>query len=348
MHLAPVSLLEKERKMILEKSKLTRTLIVSPGSKYVETKKIPLDKIYVPQNVKGTTVNRARYKGLNSNHINKLAESFAKGIDYSKPLPIVVKKPQWVDGVYYEYELIAGAHRFEAKRKNKFTEWLFDVYETGVDGVSNAKAVASLQIRENDHTPEQPNSAEDLINLLSYLINVKELENTEDAIKDYLYENTNHLHSSTLAKVIRQTVTRNGAYQDIKTYPAEQLVSMLQGNPEKRDYAWGGSYDHNRDMFGWTVLEGYEYEYITNALKKLDETGKGSYFLCHTKAPTEKKDLKTRRISQINAIGQLERGIEKAYKFKQETGKWPWHIESFLGQDVKNKEKQFLTQKEVA
>src|SRR5210317_365842 len=221
--------------MKLDKSKLTRTIIVSPGSKYVETKKIPLDKIYVPQSVKGSTVNRVRYKGLNSNHINKLAESLAKGIDYSKPLRIVVKKTQWVDGVYYEYELIAGAHRFEAKRKNKFTEWLFDVYETGVEGVSNAKAVASLQIRENDKAPEQPNSAEDLINLLGYLIKMKELDNTEDAIKDYLYENTNHLHSATLAKVIRQTVTRNGAYQDIKTYPAEQLVSMLQGNPEKRD-----------------------------------------------------------------------------------------------------------------
>lgn len=334
--------------MKLDKSKLTRTLIVSPGSKYVETKIIQLDDIYVPQSVKGTTVNRVRFNGPNQNHINKLAESFAKGIDYSKPLPIVVKKSQWVEGKYYEYELVAGAHRFEAKRKNNTKEWLFDVYETGVDGVSNTKAIASLQIRENDHTPEQPNSADDLINLLSYLIKVKELKNTEDSIRDYLYENTNNLHSATLAKVVRQTVTRNGAYQDIKTYPAEQLVSLLQTNPEKRDYFWGGNYDYERKMFGWTVLEGYEYEYITNALKKLDETDKGSYFICHTKAPTDKKDLKTRRKSQIDAFAQLERGIEKACKFKKKHGKWPWHIETFLGQDIKNKEKQFLPIEEVA
>ena len=334
--------------MKLDTKKLTRITIVSPGSKYVETKVIPLSNIYVPQSVKGTTVNRARYKGLNPNHINKLAESLQNGIDYSKHPPIVVYKPQWVDGVYYEYELVAGAHRFEALRKNNANEWIFDIYEIGIDGVSNAKAVASLQIRENDHTPEQPNSADDLINLLSYLIKVKELGNSEDDIKTFLKENTNHLHSSTFAKVVRQVVNRNGAYQDIKTYPSEQLTSLLQSNPEKRNYTWGGDYDHNRDMFGWTVLEGYEYEYLTNALKRLDETGKGSYFLCHTKAPTEKKDLKTRRISQINAFSQLERGIEKAYKVKQETGKWPWHIESFLGQDVKNKEKQFLSKKEVA
>ena len=57
--------------------------------------------------------------------------------------------------------------------------------------------------------------------------------------------------------------------------------------------------------------------------------------------------MKTRRVSQINAISQLERGIEKAYKYKKEHGEWPWNIETFLGQDVKNKEKQFLTTQEA-
>ena len=119
--------------MKLNKSKVARNIIFSPGSKQVEIKEIELSNIYVPQSVKGSTVNKARYKGLNSNHINKLAESLSKGIDYSKPLPIVVKKEQWVDGKYYEYELVAGAHRFEAMRKNKETSWLFDVYVVGID-----------------------------------------------------------------------------------------------------------------------------------------------------------------------------------------------------------------------
>ena len=219
--------------MKLIKSKVARNIIFSPGSKQVEIKEIELSNIYVPQSVKGSTVNKARYKGLNSNHINKLAESLSKGIDYSKPLPIVVKKEQWVDGKYYEYELVAGAHRFEAMRKNKETSWLFDVYVVGIDNVSYPKALAALQIRENDHAVEQPNSAEDLINLLGFLIKTKELGNTEDDIKNFLNENTSNLHSSTLAKVINQTVNRNGSYRDIKTYPAEQLVSLLSSNPEK-------------------------------------------------------------------------------------------------------------------
>lgn len=332
---------------MLDKHKLTRTIIVSPGSKYVETKIIDTSKIYVPKSAKGVTVNRARAKSLNENHINKLTESFKNGIDYSKHPPIVVEKKQWVDGVFYEYELIGGAHRFEAFRKLGITEWLFDVYEFGIDGIAKDLAKSSLQIRENDHAPELPNTAGDLINIISYLINKKLLKNTEDAIKDYLYDNAKNLHSSTMAKVVRGAVAKNGAYQDIKTYPSEQLTAFLATNPEERNYVWGGEFDAERNKFGWTVLEGYEYEYVTNALKRLDETGKGSYFIMHTKAPTEKRGLKLRRKSQIGAVTQLERGIEKAYKFKEEHGEWPWNIEVFLGQDVKNKEKTFLSKEEV-
>ena len=59
--------------MKLNKNKVARNIIFSPGSKQVEIKEIELSNIYVPQSVKGSTVNKARYKGLNSNHINKLA-----------------------------------------------------------------------------------------------------------------------------------------------------------------------------------------------------------------------------------------------------------------------------------
>jgi len=333
---------------MLDKNKVTRTLIVSPGSEYVETKLLNRKLIYVPISAKGKTINKARAKSLNENHINKLTESFKNnGIDYSKNLPIVVEKKQWVDGVFYEYELIAGAHRFEAFRKLDINEWLFDIYQFGIDGIAKDLARSSLQIRENDHTPELPNTAIDLINIVSYLINKKLLKNTEYEIGNYLHDNSKNLHSSTMAKVIRGAVATNGAYQDIKTYPSEQLSEFLASNPENQNYAWGGEFDAERDKFGWTVLEGYENEYVTNALKRLDETGKGSYFIMHTKAPTEKRGLKLRRKSQIGAVTQLERGIEKAYKFREKNGEWPWNIEAFLAQDVKNKEKTFLTKEEI-
>ena len=125
----------------------------------------------------------------------------------------------------------------------------------------------------------------------------------------------------------------NGAYQDVRTFPSSDIPSFMEKNikqGEKHPYVCGGSHDVKRDKFGWSVLEGYEYEYLTNALKRLDETDKASYFILHTKAPTEKRGLDTRRKDMKKSFEQLERGIEKAYKYKKEHGNWPWNIEAFL------------------
>ena len=325
--------------MSFDINKLTRVKIVSPGSKYKETIVIDISKIYIPKNSEGQTLNRARKKYLNQEHINKLSLSLQNGIDYSKPCPIVIYNPQWRDGVFYEYELVCGAHRYSAMISAGITEWIFDVYELGINGVPKDLAMSSIQIRENDHLPELPSTADDLSNIVSYLISKKLIKNTEDSIRDYLYENAKNLHHTTFKKVVLATVRKNGAYQDIRTFPAADLPIHIQS---KSDYEIGGEYDNQRQKFGWSVLEGYEYEYLTNALKRFDETDKGSYFLMHTKAPTEKRNLKTRRLSMKKALEQLERGIEKAYKYKVKNGQWPWSIEAFLGQDVKNKEDNFL------
>ena len=332
---------------MLDTNKLTRVLIDSPGSEYKETKIIPISLVYIPKTAKGKTLNRARKKYLNQDHINKLAVSL-KEIDYSKRPPIVTKKHQWVDGVFYEYELVAGAHRFSAFEKMHVSEWIFDVYELGTQGVKSDLARSTLQIRENDHQPELKSTADDLTNIMSYLISKNLIGNTEQEISDYLTENTKNLNGNTFTKVVLATVRKNGAYQDIRTFPSGDVPTFLEKNVrpgEKHSYVCGGSHDTNRDKFGWSVLEGYEYEYLTNALKRLDETDKASYFLLHTKAPTEKRGLDTRRKDMKNTFLQLERGIEKAYKYKKKHGEWPWNIEAFLGQDVKNKENNFLTSK---
>mgnify|MGYP003652461860 CR=1 FL=1 len=323
---------------------LTRSLIDAAGSKHQETLILGTDKIYVPKSTSGKTINRARKKYLNQDHINKLAVSLVKGIDYSKRPPIVVKKHQWVDGTFYEYELICGSHRFAAMNKSNILSWVFDVYVLGTDGIAKDLAMVTLQMRENDHAWELPSTADDLINMIGFLIEQKLMENTEKAITDYLLENTQNLHGATRKKVVLSAVRKNGAHQDIRTFPSDDLQSFIDKNS---DYSHGGQHDTDRDKFGWTILEGYEYEYISNALKKVADTDKGSYFLMHTKAPTENRDLKSRRKAMLAAIKQLESGIEKAAKIKAETGNWPWHIEAFMGQDVKNSEKSFLSVSEA-
>ena len=323
---------------------LTRSPIDAAGSKYQKTLILDTKLIYVPKTPSGKSLNKARRKGLKQDHINKLSVSLKNGIDYSKRPPIVVKKHQWVDGTFYEYELICGAHRFAAMGQAGIFSWVFDVYVLGTDGIAKDLAMVTLQMRENDHAWELPSTADDLINMIGFLIEQKLMENTEKAITDYLLENTQNLHGATRKKVVLGAVRSNGAHQDIKTYPADELQKFIDNNS---DYTYGGRHDTVRDKFGWTIMEGYEYEYISNALKKVADTDKGSYFLMHTKAPTENRDLKSRRKAMLAAIKQLESGIEKAAKIKAETGNWPWHIEAFMGQDVKNSEKSFLSVSEA-
>ena len=49
----------------------------------------------------------------------------------------------------------------------------------------------------------------------------------------------------------------------------------------------------------------------------------------------------------LQEIKTLENAIEKAVKYKEKNKKWPWHIEAFLGQNVKDKEKNFLSINEI-
>ena len=57
------------------------------------------------------------------------------------------KKRINIDGVFYEYELVAGAHRFSAFEKMGVSEWIFDVYELGTQGVKSDLAMLTITIQ---------------------------------------------------------------------------------------------------------------------------------------------------------------------------------------------------------
>jgi len=227
------------------------------------------------------------------------------------------------------------------------TEWLFDIYELGTDGIERDLAMSTLQIRENDHSPALASTSDDLINIISYLINKTLLDNTQTDIENYLRDNTKNIHPSTFKKVVSAAVNANGSYSDIRTWPAHQLRNFIENDFDKKGYVCLGKFDSQREKYGFTVLEGYEHEYLTNALKRFNETDKCSYFICHTKAPTEDRNLETRRKEMLQELKTLENAIEKAVKYKEKNKKWPWHIEAFLGQNVKDKEKNFLSINEI-
>jgi hypothetical protein len=138
------------------------------------------------------------------------------------------------------------------------------------------------------------------------------------------------MHYNTRGKVIRQVMDKVGTYRQVVTYTAQDAYKWIHKNT---DYAYAGELDLNRKKFGWTVLEGYEYEFLVSAMKKYRESGKESYFILHTKAPTAKNTLDDKREKMIDSFYQLEDSLKEVFNYYQENKKFPWTIEAFMPQD---------------
>jgi hypothetical protein len=321
----------------LDPKKVTAEPIVGPGSIFEKFDTIRLEKIYVPP----MSDNPVRKKGKNLTNIEKLAQSLSRSIHYDKMPPIVLKRSKIVDGKHYEYELICGNHRLAAFLKNGFDQWIFAIYKVAQNGYSFEDSVRTLQLIENDHDPALESSDEDISNTVARLINKGStlVQNNEDSIREYVETYCKNKCWQTKAKIVRQAVRLSGAYQDVVTYTADDAFAWIADNT---DYSVAGNYDAKRKKYGWTVLETYEYEYVMNAIRKFAETGRESYFICHTKAPTEKRNLSTRRKDIVEEFDYLSNCLIEVFKFYEKNGRFPWGSEGYLPQDHKAKEEKFI------
>jgi len=328
----------------LNTSKVTFGQYNTPGVKYIDRRIVDLSKIHIPP----IKYNPVRKKGKNYNNIQRLTESFRNGINYSQSPPIVREKVQLIDGHTYEYELIAGNHRLEALFSNNYSKWIFDVYEiVGNANCTYEDSLRTLQLDENDHSPHLETSEDDAVNIICRLLeyNSKLVQPDTDSIRDYLDAHCKNMHGNTKGKVIRDVVRNqkknNGVavHSDIVTYTAPDVNDFVY---RKTDYVTKGEFDKKRKSFGWSVLEGYEYEYVMSAAKKFSETGSTSYFICHTKSPTEKYPIKEKRDKMINQFQKLETALLDVMKYYLEHKTFPWKVEGFLPQDVKAGEENFI------
>jgi hypothetical protein len=81
-----------------------------------------------------------------------------------------------------------------------------------------------------------------------------------------------------------------------------------------------------------------------NAIKKYAQTGKESYFVCHTKAPTETMTLADRRVKMTDTFETLEDIILfSVVEFYNKNKRFPWQVEGFMSQDHDKKETGLIT-----
>jgi hypothetical protein len=318
-------------------SLVTFDKIVTPGQAFVEYDKISLDDIYIPP----MADNPVRVAGKDPVNVMALVQSFEQGIDYSRMPPTVRRCPRMVDGKHYTWELITGNHRLEAFLTIGYTEWIFGIYEFALDGYSYEDSVRTFELVENDHKPQLASSENDIVNTISRLINYGSqlVDNTEDSIRRYCNNYLPNMHGNKRNSIVLKTMRKCGTYQDILTYTAKDTFRWIN---DETDYVFAGNYDAKRNKYGWTVLEGYQYEYIMNATRKYSETGKESYFVCHTKAPTEKMDLDAKRINMQKVFENLEADLVEVVKFYNQNKRFPWVNEGFLPQNKKINENDFI------
>jgi len=321
----------------LNLNKVTFKPIQSPGQKFEHYEIIQLDEIYIPP----MPDNPTRSSGKDPVNIQALTQSLSHGINYNLMPPVVRRNSRIIDGKHYKYELIAGNHRMEALLNNKYDEWIFGIYEFAVNGYSYEDSVRTFQLMENDHNPALVSSEKDISNTITRMIAYGSTLVTDDeaSIRRYVETYCKNKHGNARNAIVKRVLRNRGVYQDIVTYTAKDAFKWISDNT---DYTVAGTLDRKRDKYGWTVLEGYQYEYVMNAVRKYAETGKESYFVCHTKAPTEKMDLDAKRINMNQVFEQLESDLVETVKFYNKHGRFPWQNEGFMAQNHKTNEKGMI------
>lgn len=331
----------------IRKENLTRKPIVATGSQLVDTIEIDPRDVYIPLLREGVARNAVRTK-LDQEHILQLQGSLDKEVDPSQPVPGVMRyeRPKVIDGKTYKYELVFGFHRQYAILKCMFELYVYDVYKFGVDGVPFLKSIRTLQLVENDKLPSKSSFPDEIANIIMELIEVGELENTEDAIREYVEEVAAHKHGNTKTSIINKVLNNSGAYRDITTYTFDQAKAFL-GNVSNYDvgeseYTTKFEYDVARQKRGATVLSGYEIEFIPQAMQHFLKDGSESYFNLHVKPPKDGVTVRDVRGKMIKNILNIEKSILASVKFYEKNGRWPWTLENFFPQDNKAGEDKFI------
>lgn len=327
----------------LDPKKVNFNVFTVNGAKFIGRKIVDRSKIYIPP----LADNPVRKKGKNVVQVQKLVNSLSNGFDYSKSPPLIREETRIINGKIYEYELIAGAHRSEALEILGYDKWIYDIYEIVPGSWGTYEDILrKLQLVENNHAPELGNTEDDVVNVVLRLLKMgsKVVKPDESNIREFVDEVCTNMHHGTRGKVVRDVVRKLKAsgfpiYQDTITFTANDIEKFLS---EKTDYVAGGEFDSVRQKYGWSVLEGYEYEYVMSAARRMLETGRESYFLCHTKSPTEKNSIADRRIKMKKQFEYLENSLLEVFKFYEKEKRFPWTVESFFPQDIQAGEDEMI------
>jgi hypothetical protein len=293
---------------------------------------IPLDQILFENKF-----NTVRAGGRDASLVAELQNSFASGVDTTQYLPIIEKLPvPIVDGNSVKYYVLRdGYNRFETLLLLGVKYYWFDVVEFGDDKRSASGARGDLTLLCNRHHPSRSSTDRDIHLCVSHLVNDNDLENDFLTIKKYImrYAGATAGRAHRLADVIAKD---NGITVPVVTWSS---IKLKQGVTKRFGVESHGNYDRTRNMFGWTVLEGYEADTISNAIAKYSlessdtslNEGK-SYIVGHTKLVDSVEELNEKRENIVSTINKKLEDLIAICEYYNKTGKLPFELIGFLPQ----------------
>lgn len=298
--------------------------VTSPTSN--STVRLKWDEIYI-DDIKGNVTKEETHT---PEEIESLRLSFAAQVDSTQFPPAVKYR-----GKEYAkpYQLVYGYGRSEALRLLQTEGWFFTLLEGTED------ALEDVQAQENEMLPKRVNEEVDMRKFLIQKVTDGKIEKTEDAIRAKFKKVYPYRRKETMNRVVPQVLKELGVKLPYILYTSKSKVEDWISNHSKEEYVIGEKFDHERDMYGVQMKEGYDWRVVMNAMQTFAETGKKTYVICHCGAPTKKQNFSIKR---KNIVLRFEHW--KSVYTKMGVTTWPIVLMGALPQDRKNESLKSLVQ----
>ena len=298
--------------------------VTSPTSN--STVRLKWDEIYIDD----ITGNITKEEAHTAEEIEALRLSFSAQVDTTQFPPAVKYR-----GKEYAkpYQLVYGYGRSEALRLLQTEGWFFTLLEGTED------ALEDVQAQENEMLPKRVNEEVDMRKFLIQKVTDGKIEKTEEAIRAKFKKVYPYRRKETMNRVVPQVLKELGVKLPYILYTYKSKVEDWISNHSKEEYVIGEKFDHERNMYGVQMKEGYDWRVVMNAMQTFAETGKKTYVICHCGAPTKKQNF---TIKRKNIVLRFDHW--KSVYTKMGVTTWPIVLMGALPQDRKNESLKSLVQ----
>ena len=282
------------------------------------TVKLNWDQVYI-DDIDG---NVTKEEPHTAEEIESLRLSFAAQVD-EKEFPPAVK----YRGKEYAkpWKLVYGYGRSEALRLLNTKGWYF----TNLEGTEDA--LEDVQAQENEMLPKRINEEVDMRKFLIQKVVDGKIEKTETAIRAKFKKVYPYRRKETMNRVVPQVLKELGVKLPYILYTSASKAQDWIDNHSKEEYVIGGEFDHDLDMYGVLMKEGYQWRIVMNAILTYNATGKKTYVLLHCGAPTKKQTFSIKREKAMKIFSHF-RSVLTSEGLKV----WPVVVLGALPQDRKN------------